>query len=106
VAVVNADREPAAERRPRTARHPGPPGGARRPGRRPPDDVRSPHIRPPRRRRPRGGELPEVREGLRGGPGPPPARDLMVATRPEHDLVVIGTGPRGYVGARRGAHVR
>ena len=60
LAALDADRQPAAKRHPRPARHPRPPRGARRPGRDPPDDVRRPDLRPPHRRRPRGGHVPEA----------------------------------------------
>ncbi len=63
LAALDADRQPAAKRHPRPARHPGPPGRPRRPGRHPPDDVRRPHLRPPHRRRPRSGDLPEAHQG-------------------------------------------
>ena len=58
LAAVDADPQPAAERHPRDARHPGAPGGARRPGRHPADDVPGADLRPPPRRRPRGGDVP------------------------------------------------
>ena len=49
---------PPQKRRARPAPHRGPPGGPRRPGRDPPDDVPRAQLRPPPDRWTRGGHLP------------------------------------------------
>ena len=65
LAAEHADPEPAAGRHPRPAQDPGAPGRRERPGRDPADDVRRAHLRPPHRRRPRGGAVPGARQGTR-----------------------------------------
>ena len=55
LAALDADRQPAAKRRPGHARDPGPAGRSRGPGRHPADDVRRPDLRSPPGRRPRSG---------------------------------------------------
>ena len=56
LAAVDADPQPAAERHPRHAHDPEAAGGGRRQGRDPADDVPGALLRPPHRRRPRGGD--------------------------------------------------
>ena len=66
--AVDADPQPAPERHPGPARHPEAPGRRRRGHRPAPDDVRGPVLRPPGRRRARGGAVPGARQGVHRGP--------------------------------------
>jgi 2-oxoglutarate dehydrogenase E2 component (dihydrolipoamide succinyltransferase) len=77
VPSVHAHRQSAPERRSRHARDPGAARGARRGGRRPPDDVCRPHLRSPHRRRPRSGHLPAPHQGNRRRTRPHPDRSLI-----------------------------
>ena len=76
LAAVDADHQPAAERRARPARHPAAARRRRRRSRRPADDVRRPELRPPHRRRPRGGHLPGPDQGGDRGSGQDADRGL------------------------------
>ena len=62
--ALDADPQPAAVGHPRDARDPAAADRGRRPGRHPPDDVPRPLLRPPDRRRPRGGQLPGPDQGV------------------------------------------
>ena len=68
---------PPAERHPRHAQDRGAPGGRERRGRRAPDDVRRPVLRPPHHRRAGGGAVPRLREGSGRGPGATAAGRLI-----------------------------
>ena len=127
LADVDADPQPAAVGHSRHAQDPGAADGGKRPGRDPADDVSRAELRPPHRRRPRGGDLPGAGQGVLEDPQivwiwisrPPseaqiccstflPRRRLKVGmyARPmAYDLIVIGTGPGGYVGAIRAAQL-
>ncbi len=78
LAVVDADPQSAAIRHSRHAQDRAAAGGGPRvePGDRrhrdPADDVCGANLRPPRRRRARGGDLPGARQGMRRRPGAPP----------------------------------
>ena len=74
--LLDADRQSAAKRHSRPARDPGPPRGPRRPGRHPPDDVRRADLRPPHRRRPGRGDLPEAHQGSHRRADADAGRDL------------------------------
>ena len=76
LADERADPQPAAGRHPRHAQDPGAAGGGRRRDRDPADDVSGAQLRPPDRRRPRGGELPGAGQGMHRGPGAAAARHL------------------------------
>ena len=72
------------------------------------DDVSRALLRSPHRRRPRGGHLPGAGEGK---PLEDPARlsasvlAICAGCRMAYDLIVIGTGPGGYVCAIRAAQL-
>ena len=98
LAAVDADPQPAAERHPRHAQDPEAAGRRRRPDRDPADDVRRALLRPPPgRRREAVTFLVRVKECLED-----PARSARCERRDgepsAYDLVVIGSGPGGYVG--------
>ena len=63
LADVDPDPQRAAVRHPRHAQDPGAAGGGRRQDRGAADDVSRAVLRPPHRRRPRGGDVPGAREG-------------------------------------------
>ena len=69
LADVDADPERAAVRHPRHAQDPGAADGGRRQDRGAADDVSRALLRPPHRRRPRGGDLPGAGEGMPGRSG-------------------------------------
>ncbi len=69
LADVDADPQRAAIRHPRHAQDPGPADGGRRQDRGAADDVSRFVLRPPHRRRPRGGDVPGAGEGMPGGAG-------------------------------------
>ena len=62
------------------AQEPHTPGRHRRRGRHPTDDVPGAELRPPHRRRPRGGVLPGADEGMHRGPTTHPGRRLAPFT--------------------------
>ena len=64
LADVDADPQRAAVRHPRHAQDPGAADGGRRQDRDAADDVSRAVLRPPHRRRPRGGDLPGAGEGM------------------------------------------
>ena len=69
LADVDADPQCAAIRHPRHAQDPGAADGGRRQDRGAADDVSGAVLRSPRRRRPRGGDVPGAGEGVLGGAG-------------------------------------
>ena len=75
VAPEHADPQPAAGRHPRTACHPGPGRAGGRPSG---DDVRRAQLRPPHRGWARGGTVPSGHQGVRRGPRPPAAGELIL----------------------------
>ena len=114
LADVDADPQRAAVRHPRHAQDPGAAGGDRRQDRDPADDVSGAVLRPPHRRRPQAVTfLVRVKESLED----PATADLCLATcnggrlsvrsdiSMAYDLIVIGTGPGGYVCAIRAAQL-
>ena len=91
----------------------------RRQDRDPADDVSRAVLRPPHRRRPRGGDVPGAGEGSAGRPGAAGAGFVILPSSRRwkpgmtrdaefvmaYDLIVIGTGPGGYVCAIRAAQL-
>src|SRR5207247_2647383 len=79
------------------------PGGRRRPDRDPADDVRRAVLRPPHRRWRAGGRVPGARQAVAGIARADAARRMSAEQTAEtpYDLVVIGSGPGGYVAAIR-----
>ena len=76
LAAVDADPQRAAIRHSRHAPHRGAPGRARRPDRGAADDVSRALLRPPCRRRQRGGHLPGERQRVAGKSRAPRARSV------------------------------
>ena len=81
LADVDADPERAAVGHPRHAQDPGAAGGDRRQDRDPADDVSRALLRSPRRRRPRGGDVPGAGEGGAGRPGAAGAGFVIITLR-------------------------
>ena len=107
LAALHADPQRAAIRHPRHASHRGARRGARRPDRGAADDVSRAVLRSPPGRRQGGRHLPRACEGRDRRSEAACARPLVGLTSygRQYDLIVIGTGPGGYVCAIRAAQL-
>src|SRR5205085_5930027 len=79
----------------------------RRAGRDSPDDVRRAVLRSPPRGRRAGGHVPGTDQGTPRGPRTHAARSVMAPApnAERYQLIVIGSGPGGYVAAIRAAQL-
>src|SRR6185436_1819255 len=69
-----------------------------------PNDVCGADVRSSHRRRPRSSDVPSPHQRVRGKSCTDVAGGLRMAAA-EHDLIVIGAGPGGYVAAIRAAQL-